>query len=266
MRPGKLAAALFRLLIGLAMILAFVVLDWYPLVRELGGLRREQKDLKRKTTEYNALSARFAFPDAREQALLAGSDSNLLRALPQIERDEAWETMVQSALLEGAAREGIPDVRVWVTSQASAAEPKTGGQPLSAPLFDWIFRRQAAPLADGFALAANPGRFRWYGIFSGLESGRGRLASRPLAVAVMAPLAKLLNFIQRTFRGAGRLEIVRLRLEPSLPFSRAWLTCRGSYLSNGPSRWLLPQGAGSDDGLLVDPDSPLLGQRVVSGR
>jgi hypothetical protein len=267
MKPGKFAARLFRLLIGLAMVSFFVVLDWYPLVRELGGLRREQSDLKRKTAEHNALSARFVFPDAQEQALLAGSDSDLQRALPRLERDDAWAAIVLLELQARVGRDRFPHVRVLFTPQVQGTEIGVSSPGKSDPLADWLFSRQIIAVGNSFAAAFNPKSIHCQEIISSLEPVcRQKLASRPLAIAAMAPLTALLDFIDHVSWGETRLEIVRLYMEPGASPPRAWLLCRGNYLSASPSRWLLPEGAGSDDDLLIDPDSPLLEQRVVPGR
>jgi hypothetical protein len=263
---GKPTRVLLRSLLLLAVLSAFVVLDWYPALKELGRLRRERSDLQRQAKEYSAMAAVFDFPDAREKLGLAQAKIQLRRALPQVERDDAWEKIVLEDLRARAGEGRIPAARVLFGPKDPGIEIGTAG-PGPGLLAGWLIPGQSAALAAGFALAADPGRYPWHGVLTGLEIRRGQcLAGRPLAVALAAPLPALLNFVNRVSWGRARLEIVRLRLEPRPGFSRAWLVCRGNYLTQLPSAFVVagePAGAGAS--LLIDPDSPLLWKKVAPG-
>jgi hypothetical protein len=126
------------------------------------------------------------------------------------------------------------------------------------PLADWFWKRQY-PSGE-----ISPGRFLWHGVLSDLEPRSGkRLANRYVLIALAAPLPALLDFINHVSWGETRLEVIRLHLEPGNPLTMAWLVCRGSYLVRGPSAWLVGDGRQAGEGeLLVDPDSPLLLERI----
>jgi len=266
MTRGKPARLLLRALLLLAVLSAFAVLDWYPALKELGRLRRELSDLKRGSKEYSAMAAAFDFPDAEERLGLARAKIHLRRALPKVGSDDAWVTIVLAELRALAGEWRIPAARVLFSPRAPGIEIAAAGT-MPKFLAGWIFSGQAAALADGFALAADPGRYPWHGVLTGLEVIRGqRLAGRPLAVALAAPLPALLNFVNRISWGAARLEIVRMRLEPGPGLCRAWLACRGNYLTQLPSAYVVARKpAGSGASLLIDPDSPLLWKKVPPG-
>jgi hypothetical protein len=97
-----------------------------------------------------------------------------------------------------------------------------------------------------------------------LRPGR-RLASPSLVIVLGAPLPALLDFVNHLSWGATRLEIVRLHLEPDAPDSRAWMVVRGHFFSGYPSPWDLHWEKGQGDDLLIDPDSPVLWQKVDPG-
>lgn len=263
---GNPTRVLLRFLLLLAVLSAFVVLDWYPALKELGRLRRERSDLQRQAQEYSVMASAFDFPDAREKLGLAHAKIQLRRALPQVERDDDWEKIVLEDLRARAGEEHIHAARVLFSPRDPGIEIGTAGAGPGL-LAGWLFPGQSAALAAGFALAADPGRYPWHGVLTGLEIRRGqRLAGRPLIVALAAPLPALLNFVNRVSWGRSRLEIVRLRLEPRPGFSRAWLACRGNYLTQLPSAYVVA-GKAADAGtsLLVDPDSPLLWKKVAPG-
>jgi hypothetical protein len=264
---ARLTLALFRWLTILAFLLAFVWLDWLPVVKALGGLRREQSDLKRKIKEYNVMAAHFIFPDAEERTLIAGSHAELRWALPQTETDAAWLDMALRALASQTG-EG------HVTRMLSLASPDPDSAPAEPEAQDgkaddlgsWL-GEQRQDILRNFRSAADPGRFPWRFLLADPGNLKGQeAASRPLLVALAAPLSSLLDFINRISRGEARLEIVRLHLEPGAALSRAWLICRGNYLVRKPSLWTVkgvPKNAGGD--LLIDPDSPMLWQKVSRG-
>jgi hypothetical protein len=260
MTRGKPARLLLRSLLLLAVLSAFAVLDWYPALKELGRLRRELSDLKRGSKEYSAMAAAFDFPDAGERLGLARAKLQLRRALPKVERDDAWEKIVLAELRALAGEGRIPTARVLFSLRAPGVEiAATGTTPEF--LAGWIFPGQSA------ALAADPGRYPWHGVLTGLEVHRGqRLAGRPLAVALAAPLPALLDFVNRVSWGTARLEIVRMLLEPGPGLCRAWLVCRGNYLTQLPSAYAVArEPAGRGMSLLIDPDSPLLWKKVPPG-
>ncbi len=248
MKAGKLLAALLWILGFLSLLAAFAVLDWYPTVKELGRLRRERGDLERKIKDYDAMAARFEFPDAEEESLFAQRDAQVLRALPRVDADDAWPGLAHADLLERA--KGLADPIV-LFSKASAFGPGSPG------LSGWL-TLQDQDIRQGFR-AADPS----YGVFPPALAAKGRLASQPLGIALQATLPELLDFVNHISWGVARLEIVRLRMEPGLPFARAWLVCRGSYLAREPSAWSVKMEPGDgNESLLVDPDSPLLLRKV----
>jgi hypothetical protein len=251
---------------ALGILLVIVVLDWLPTVKNLNQLRREQKDEALKIKNFTTLASSFVFPDKEEKSLFARNNARLRRSLPLVRDDDAWAALVLLELQARVVKDRIAHARVLFTPQVQGTEIGISDPEKSDPLADWLFSRQIIAIGKGFRAAGNPGSIRWQEIITSLGSVRGRQpASRVLAVALTAPLPALLDFVTHISWGETRLEIVRLFLEPGASPSRAWLACRGSYLSNGPSRWILPQGAGSGDGLLVDLDSPLLGRKVNGG-
>lgn len=266
MMPWKPGRLLLRSLLLLAVLSAFIFLDWYPALKELGRLRRERSDWQRKAEEYSAMAAVFDFPDAGERLGLARAKIQLRRALPKVGSDDAWETIILAELRALAGEGRIPAARLLFSPRAPGIEIAAAG---TTPKFlaGWIFSGQSAALAAGFALAADPGRYPWHGVLTGLEALRGqRLARRALAVALAAPLPALLNFVNRISWGAARLEIVRMRLEPGPGLWRAWLVCRGNYLTQLPSAYVVArEPAASGASLLIDPDSPLLWKKVPPG-
>lgn len=259
MKTGKLARALLRVLAVLVVLAAFVALDWYPTVKELSLLRRQGGDLERKIKEYNVMAGTFQFPEKGEDSLLAAADAEPGRLLPRVENDNGWEAISIFDLQARVREDGIPHARFLFNHQIDGLEMGVADTVGAGPLASWI-SREFWDMQTGFSLAFDPGSFHWHGVSAGLEFRRGqRLANRPLAVALAAPLPVVLSFINHISWGETRLEIVRLRLEPAGGSALAWLVCRGSYLVPGPSPWLvkMKQGEGGAQ-LLIDPDSPLL--------
>jgi hypothetical protein len=260
MTPAKTLRTVLRTLAALAILAAFAVLDWYPSVKELGRLRRQRSDLQRTIKDHEAMAARFAFPGQEEIAQMAAAEAELRRSLLQLDRDDAWEALAVAELRSRAAADGIRGARVFSAPLAAGDDlAAASGKPAQSGV--WFVRGQAAAIADAFSLAVDPLRFHWRGLYAGLPG----LACRPLGVVAAAPLPALLDFINHIPWGEARLEIVRLHLEPGTPLARAWLVCRGSYLARQPSRWAMAKEAASGDGLLVDPDSPLLLKGVDPG-
>lgn len=248
MKAGKLPGAFLSILVFLLLLAAFAILDWYPTVRKLGQLRRERSDLERKIREYDAMAARFEFPDAGEKSLFALSDDQVLRALPGVDADDAWPELARADLLERAKGPADPIV-VFSKPAAFGSGPRE--------LLDWL-ALQDHDIRQGFSVAD-----RLVSVFPPVLAARDRLASQPLGIALQAPLAELLDFINHVSWGVARLEIVCLRMEAGPLFTRAWLVCRGSYLAREPSAWPVKTEPGAGNkGLLVDPDSPLLLRRV----
>ena len=260
MKVPKPARVMLGALAALAVLAAFVVLDWYPVVEELGRQRRQRGDLAAKIKNYTVMAAGFVFADAREELLLRRGAKQLRRSLLRVDDDDAWAAIALLEIQARVAADGIAHARVLFAPQAQTTEigPPAPGRP--DPLADWLFPGQAVDVGKGFAAAADADGYPWHGILSGLEtSGRERPASRALVVALAAPLPALLNFINHVSWGAARLEIVQLRLSPGIPLSRAWLVCRGSFLARKQSAFALNADRGRGrEGFLVDPDSPLL--------
>jgi hypothetical protein len=258
-KPRKLGRALIRFLAALGVLAAFAVLDWYPTVKDLGQLRRERGDMERRVKDCAGQASRFDFPNKKERKRFARGRIDLKRALPGVDDDAAWLDRALPGLRRQAAADRIARAQLLVSP--APASPIGPGTRVS----DWL-AGQLPGIREGFKAASAPERYPWSGVLPGPGFGGGQhLAGRPLAVALSAPLPTLLNFINHCSWGEVRLEIVRLRLEACAPMPRAWLVLRGYYLVHGSSPWAVPEGAGSDDGLLVDPDSPLLWQRADPG-
>jgi hypothetical protein len=258
MRTGKAAGVLLRVLGALFVLAAFAALDWYPTVKDLGRRGRERRDLESKINDYSRLAGNFEFTDAAEDSLLSGVDADLRRAVPRADSDDAWAAISTFDLQSRVRDGGIPYARFLFHWQTRGLDLGAADKAGAGPLDGWI-GQETANIRDGFALAGVPGSFPWRGIFSEKDPRHGRLASRPVCLAAMAPLPALLNFINRLSWGEARLEIVRLRLKPGTPMTEAWLVCRGVYRVAAPSPWLVEMRPGKGGAnLLVDPDSPLL--------
>lgn len=253
MTTRKLAASLLRLLAVLLLAAAFSVLDWYPAFKDLGRLRRERSDLARKIRDHGAAAAQFKFPDEKENSLLAAAAADLGRALPLAESDDHWLGSAQSELLQ--REKGLADLIRFF----SAAEKMAPGAP---GLTAWL-KLQTGQIHQGFQAADPRQSYPWRGIFPPMPAGGGKLACRPLGIALDARLPEILRFINRVSWSGARLEIVRLRLEPAGASTRAWLVCRGSFRVLESSAWRVEPGkGGGEEMLLIDPDSPLLLQRI----
>jgi len=264
MRTGKLGRALLRVLAVSAVLAAFGAFDWYPTIRDLGRLRLERNDIERKTREYAVMASRFAPVDDEEEQAFSRSEAALLRSLPLAEREGVWTGLFISESRTWARKDGIRSARCLIAPPKTELEDiETGGGALLA---NWINCWQANAITEAFAIAADSGRSPWRGTFAGLHLSPGRrLSSRPLAIALGAPLPALLDFVNHISWGTTRLEIVRLHLEPGAPDSRAWMVVRGYFLSGYPSAWDLRWEKSLGDDLLIDPDSPLLWQKVDPG-
>ncbi len=263
MKASRLARVLLWTLASLALLAVLAVLDWYPTVRELGRLRRERGDLQGKIKNYDATASGFVFPDREEEKHFNSSHFSFGRNLAWIEDDANWLDWWTASLGWQAEKDKLAGALLLITAapggKVAPALRLTGRGP--AP--EWL-AAQMPWIRKGLD-AASPGRFPWKSLFSEPGSTMEPLASRPLVVAVAAPLPALLDFINHCTWNM-RLEIVRLRLEPGEPLARAWLACRSSCQVRAPSPWVVPlEPGGAGGGLLVDPDSPLLWQRVDPG-
>lgn len=254
MKVQNLAHSFLHFLASLAVLAAFAVLDWYPTVKDLGRLRRERSDTERKIKDYSIMASSFVFPDAGERSIFAQSAARLLRSLPQAENDAAWLELARSDLRDRAKGSSI----LVAFSEAEAFGPGPPG------LTGWL-RLQERDIGRSFRTADARRRYPWRGLFPPESSSEGQLASRPLGVALEAPLPELLDFVNCISWGAVRLEIIHLRLEAVEPLAFAWLVCRGDYFCPNQSAWVVLSEPGNGDGLLVDPDSPLLWQNVDPG-
>jgi hypothetical protein len=251
MNTHKLARVFLLALLSLAFLAAFAILDWYPTVKELGRLRREQSDLERKIKAHTDMAANFVFPDAGERSLFVQSGARVFQSLPKVEVDAAWLELACSDLQNRA--KGI--IHLMVFGEAETLGPGPSG------LSGWL-KLQEREIHRSLRAADVWMRYPWHGVFLSESAGKGKPSSRPLGIALDAPLSELLDFINHISWGAVRLEIIRLRLEPVGKSSRAWLVCRGDYFCLAPSAWTVLPEAGNGTGLLVDPDSPLLLQRI----
>jgi hypothetical protein len=245
---GKLAFALLRLLAALAIMAAFVVLDWYPTAKGLGRLRRERSDWQRKIKHHGTMAKNLEFPDAGENALFEKMEAQVRQALPGVDSDDAWFERTRGELLKNAKP------LAGAAAVFRAADTLDSGPP---ELRDWL-KLQGENIRSSFR-AADP----LPGVFPPSLVLEGPWASQPLAIVLQAPLPDLLDFINRSSWNVARLEIIRLRLEPAGRLSRAWLVCRGNYRTPGPSAWAQePERDSGGEGLLVDPDSPMLLRKV----
>ena len=267
MKAKKLARVFIWLLACLAVGLVFAVVDWYPTAKELGRLRREQRDLILKIKNFTTMASRFVFPDQEEKSHFVRSHDDLYRPLLQADDDAPWLSGVSSRLRWQAEADKIASAFLLYSFAPGGFVAPGIGVRLSGqtPAADWL-AGQRLDIQQSLKEASDPGRFPWKSVFAGPElSGGQRLAGRPVAIAIEARLPALLNFVNHCSWGRSRLEIVRLRLEAGISPPRAWLVLRGYYLVRGPSSWALRVGAGNDAVLLVDPDSPLLWQKVDPG-
>ncbi len=256
---GKLAGSLFRALAALSVAAAFVVLDWYPTVRDLGRLRRERGDWERKIRDHGAMAADLEFPDAVEEERLAQMESRTRQALPLLDDDAGWRAVALTSLQQRVLLDAIPHARFLSGNKIHAPELGSAGPGRGDPLGGWIGSQYVA-IQEGFSRAHDPKRYYWRGLLTGQPSLPGLPANRSACVVAMAPLPALLGFINHVSWEESRLEIVRLHLEPDLAHSRAWLVCRSSGWVRNPA--LLPREEGEGEGLRIDLDSPLLLRKV----
>jgi hypothetical protein len=264
MKAPKPVRAFLWILASLACVAVLAVLDWYPTVKELGRLRRERGDLATKTKNYAGLASSFIFPDQEEEDHFQRSCGDFSRELPQVEDDASWSRRWTSWLRRQAGKDRLAGALLLISATPGGEmEPwvRLTGQ---GPAAVWLTAQ--LPGIQKSLREASPDRFPWRSLFSAPPAPLAApLASRPLAVAMAAPLPALLNFINHCSWNM-RLEIVRLRLEPGPVLAQAWLACRSSYQARGPSPWGVKlEAGGAGEGLLVDPDSSLLWQRVEPG-
>jgi len=260
MKARPLLKKLVWVFCGMGFLLIFVVWDWLPTVKDMNRFRREQRDEMLKIKNMTTLDFNFVFPDAEEKSFFAETNIRLRRSLPQMHDDDAWLAMAMLELQARVRENRMASALILMTHHAIGAEFDVIKPGRPAELADWV-TSQYWEIQESFGIAWDPGRYPWRGIFSGVDFiGEQMLVSRPLMVALAAPLPALLDFINRISWGEARLEIVRLHLEPGMAMSRAWLICRGSYLVRRPSAWrLVPvENTAAGDDLLIDGDSPLL--------
>ena len=155
MRAGKLARSLLRVLAALAALAAVAVLDWYPVVKDLGRLRRERGDLERKIQDYRVAAAAFRFPDAGEEAALAAAEAELRRALPLVGNDDAWVGLAHTELLE--REKGVANL-ITVFSNAEAFAPGLPG------LTAWL-KLQGQEVRRSLEAAGAGERYPWRALF-----------------------------------------------------------------------------------------------------
>ncbi len=265
MKTSRLGRTLLYILSALAVLAAWVVLDWYPTVLELGRLRSERSDVERKLKDYAITVSRFVFPDKAEDELFRHGATSLGRELPQLEDDALWSQLLSVWLRQQAGKDKIVGARFLF----SARPGETMGPGLRLTerkvAAGWL-TAQLPEIRKGM-LAARSDRFPWEGLFFNPPIPMSKpMAVRTLVIVLTAPLPALLNFVNHISWGKFRLEIVRLVLEPGPVFCRAWLICRSSYLLSKPSAWVVKvkPGAGNEI-LLTDPDSPLLWQALDPG-
>jgi hypothetical protein len=261
MKAPKLACAFLWFLAFLTVLAAFAVLDWYPIVKELSYLRRERGDLERKIKNYVIMASNFVFPDKEEEKHFRNTGGDFSRGLFQVEDDATWSRWWLSWLRWQAKKDKLAGALLLFSAGPDGAVSPGVRLSGQGPAADWL-AAQLPEIQEGFH-EASPGRFPWKSLFFNPRVPLSKpLASRPLALVLAAPLPALLNFINHC-SWYMRLEIVRLRLEPGPGLSRAWLVCRSSFLIREPSPWAVKVEPGSaGDDLLIDPDSPLLWQKV----
>ncbi len=259
MRTGRLLAALLAALALLALAAGLAAWDWYPSLKALGRLRRERSEWERKIREHQGLSERLDFPDAREEGILNRTEAELLQALPPLEDGGVWRQACLRAVRQRALEEEIAAALFLSGAGEEPLEAAAADAAVLGSLRHWA-ASQSPAIGQGFALARDPGRFSWRAVLASPGSSRLHPGSRQGAVIAAAPLPGLLRFINRLAWDESRLEIVRLRLEPGRPLSRAWLVCRSSGLKGGaqPPRAALAPGWE----LQVDLESPLLLRRI----
>ena len=264
MKIRNLAHSLLRFLAASAVLAIVVVLDWYPTVKDLGRLRRECSDMERKAKDHIIMTSRFVFPDAVEKSLFEQSHAQLRSLLPVMKDDAAWLSWTTSWLRHQAEAAKItwalllsgPDPK-----RAMDSEERLIGQEAATGLLATDWRHD---IQEKFRDIVDPNHYRWHHVFSGMKlDPKQALSSRPLVIALTAPLPALLTFINQCSWGEPRLEIARLRLVSGPSFSLAWLFLRGDYLVRGSSSWKVNDTADSENSLLVDPDSSLLLQHVA---
>jgi hypothetical protein len=263
MKTRRFARSLLAFLAALAALAAFAALDWYPTVKDLGRLRRERGELMHRIQGHRSAATRIALPDREEEALFGATMIDLRQALLNVADDDAWTAITILETQNRAKEDGIPYARFMFNWFLWGTDLVKMGPERPDSLTEWLGNQQISGIRDSYMLTIGPNRFPWHGILGDLKFSPGLwLASRHVAVALEAPLPALLKFINHVSWGDARLEIVRLHLEPGVPFYRAWLICRGVYVARSTSFAVPPAAGPAEAGLLIDPDSPLLLQRV----
>lgn len=256
-------------MVSIATLAVLAWIDWLPTLKGLNRCKREQREYSLQTARLKSLIGRFAFPDEGEKLAFSRTAQQLQESLPMVADDASWLAMVVPALSDRARLDRIENALVLL--QAGPGQPLAAPRALSTRAVTGDLQRWLAGPNQGnsrclqdFTAAR---KFPWRGVFSGLETIRERrLASRELGVAFTAPLPQLLNFINHVSWGKARLEIVSLRLDLGAASPLVWLICRGNYLVSEPSAWEVKKESGTfGDDLLIDPDSPLLWQKVDPG-
>ena len=191
MKAGTLARSLLRALAALCVLAAFVVLDWYPTVKDLGRLRRERSDWDRKIKDYGAMAGNLQFSDAEENTLLAqmdcpgppGADCGWIPTTPGSDwlapnfwkRAKGRADAVMLFRQDEALDFGPPGLRGWLT--------------LQEPSIRQVFR------------AADP----LYGVFPLNLATECRLTSQPLGIALAGPAAETAGLHQPPILGCHPL-------------------------------------------------------------
>ncbi|MBN2398831.1 MAG: hypothetical protein JXI33_00660 [Candidatus Aminicenantes bacterium] len=262
MKTSRLARTLLHILSVLAVLAAWVVLDWHPTIRELGRLRSERGDVERKLKDYTFTVSSFVFPDKAENELFRHGAGALDREMPQMEDDETWSSSLFAWLRRQAGKDEIAGLR-FLFSAWPGKNIGSGLEWMQGEVDAGWLTSQLPEIRNRLREAIS-GRFPWENLFFNPAIPMPKsLAVRPLAIVLTAPLPALLNFVNHISWGKFRLEIVYLVLEPGPVLYRAWLICRSSYLFSKPSAWGVKVEPGADnDILLIDPDSPLLWQSL----
>lgn len=259
MRTRRLTGILAAAIPLLVLAAGLAAWDWYPSLKALGRMRRERSEWERKTREHQLLAARFEFPDAGEEELLNRAEAELLQALPLLEDGEAWPQACLRGVRQRAQEERLAAALFLPGPGEEALEAAAADAAALRSLRLWA-ASQSPAIGRGFALASDPGRFAWGGVLASPGASGWHAGSRQGAVIAAAPLPGLLRFLNRVAWDEARLEIVRLRLEPGRPLSRAWLVCRSSGLQGGARPAQAAPAPGWE--LQVDLESPLLLRRI----
>jgi hypothetical protein len=256
----------------LAFLAALAVLagiDWFPTLKELNRLQRDEREFSLQTGRLESSIGRFVFPAEKEKLIFSETEQRLLESLPRVADDASWLAMVLSDLRDRARRDRLDSALLLI--QAGPGQPAAAPLNLTArasakDLLHWL---TGQCLENGRCLQAfaDSRRFPWRNVLGSREfSGTRRLACRTLGIAVAAKLPALLNFVNHCSWLAGRLEIVQLSMGQGETRPLALIFCRAYYLVSTRSGWPIAAANGRDsENLLVDADSALLWQPVDPG-